>query len=695
MTPSSTAGRQHNPYMIPFPSYCPRPVPLEQQTPPMTWPYRGRPIKAFSSPPLVPFVPLAQLASPSEKARVRQGSASKAKAQQQVQVPTPPQPARPRSASQAQSLPQAQTVSPAPPLSQSRPTSAARSQASTDASPGPSRNSSGRGSIETYRSPSPSQTNGHSIAVPAAAAAAGPSRPELASSIPRSPLVASEEVWEKILSARQTQRERKTSEISRWDPSSDEVSGVVRLWKSSAATSLLGSQPSTNKRPRASSSRRDTPPIKTADRLASQTRTSEQPRVPSPQLNSSPAQFAAHTSAVKAMASALPEEPTAELESTPHQTVDPVDQSWPSVLDPNMSDSMRPGFKRKGWPSDHPTRIALKEAKAAAIAAGLQVPKRKYHRKSKKEKAAELDDELLGLAEGAGEVAQSSPMPISDVFDGEPDEGEDDQPPGEPVDPNVVQPCGLTRAEVIAKIEAKDLLGLTEVDVKAVQDEMWMRKKDAAGGAPIRKDGTVRKKPGPAKGWKKLRGDPGRPESSRGDYDSDGADTSNAGDTVNGEAEAEIAALLPDEGPKKGRAKAKRRKLDDEMDEITRYAEMSDDERPDVDDERDDGRAKVKTKENGAGKGRGTRPTKPEKALSRMAEELAGQVEAGSAIMDDEDGMGQEPVGQIKAPNQEDPRGVSETEAKVRSGLVEELQRQAWLTIVRDIPRVSKLVYPT
>ncbi|EIW66702.1 hypothetical protein TREMEDRAFT_34561 [Tremella mesenterica DSM 1558] len=73
-------------------------------------------------------------------------------------------------------------------------------------------------------------------------------------------------------------------------------------------------------------------------------------------------------------------------------------------------------------------------------------------------------------------------------------------------DPDIiVQPSGLTRAEVITKVESGNMRGLTEEDVKAVQDEMWMRQKIKDGKALVRKDGTIRKKPGPAKGWKKLR----------------------------------------------------------------------------------------------------------------------------------------------------------------------------------------------
>ena len=333
---------------------------------------------------------------------------------------------------------------------------------------------------------------------------------------------------------------------------------------------------------------------------------------------------------------------------------------------PILDDPTKFPIKRKGWPADHPTRIAQREAKEAAFAAGLELPRRKYNRKTKREKAAALDDELLGLAEG--ELGRSSPIPGSDVFDGESDDGPEPEPepPVEPFDPNiVVKPCGLTRAQVIAKVEANNMVGLTEDDVKAVQDEMWMRKKDLVGGAPIRKDGTVRRKPGPAKGWKKLRGDQG---SGRREADHE----SDAGDTVNGEADADIAALLPDDEL----SRTKRRKLGHEGED------EDEDDKPDSEDDAALIPRNVKIREPGVGKGRWTRPTKPEKDLLKKAEEIAGQVEA--EVWEDD----MPPNFEMAAPNSEDPRGVSEMEAKVRLGLVEELQRQAWFAIVRDIPRV-------
>ena len=198
---------------------------------------------------------------------------------------------------------------------------------------------------------------------------------------------------------------------------------------------------------------------------------------------------------------------------------------------------------------------------------------------------------------------------------------------------------------------------------------------------------------------------------------------------MNGEADAEIAALLEDGsggggGGGKGK-KAKRRRLE-EGDEVTKFGS---EEGLDTDDERRSsvvdglerkGKAS-KAKEPGVGKGRWTRPSKPEKELRVKAEALAVQ----TALEGDEESqpglslpaaMGMEYSGEmlaqmvnagqgglppgalgaaggasmaVPAPNQEDPRGVSENEARIRLGLVEDLQKTAWASIVRDIPRVS------
>nr|XP_031859659.1 uncharacterized protein CI109_004934 [Kwoniella shandongensis]KAA5526731.1 hypothetical protein CI109_004934 [Kwoniella shandongensis] len=402
-----------------------------------------------------------------------------------------------------------------------------------------------------------------------------------------------------------------------------------------------------------------------------------------------------------------------------------ADDSAPPSGDDENGKMGRP----KGWPSDHPSRVAQREARDAARASGVDIPKRKYNRKSKG-KGANIDDELLGLV---GDDAASSPAPPhSDDID--PDETGSAQ--GDPFDPDaIVQPCGLTRAEVIARIEADDVKGLTEDDVKAVQDEMWMRKKD--GGAPVNKDGTVRKKPGPAKGWKKMRGI----EKRKGDpYEgSEAGDTSIAGDTVNGEADADIAALLEDGSvaeqpierpPKKGKTKAKRRKIDDKQEETTKYADLSDEDHKPSDaliaEELDDDRSmragsiggssvidpssapaskhkgkQGKAKEPGVGKGKWTRPSKPEKELLKKAEVLAVQQahpDLPSELTDDlpPSVMSEMPFDNAPevfniGPNQHDPRGVSEQEAKVRMGLVEELQKQTWSAIVRDVPKIYRV----
>ncbi|ORY27879.1 SNF2 family N-terminal domain-domain-containing protein [Naematelia encephala] len=401
--------------------------------------------------------------------------------------------------------------------------------------------------------------------------------------------------------------------------------------------------------------------------------------------------------------------PSGEVDSKPELDAD-VDSATlsprPPFTDPVAPDSsangdpLKPLQKRKGWPADHPGRVAQREAKAAAIAAGLIPAKRVKKRPTKKDAGpsnATLEDELLGLAEG--DVAVSSPMlpPTSDA-----PSMDDLGPDVDPLDPEtIVQPSGLTRAEVIRKVEVNDMYGLTEDDVKAVQDEMWARKKDANGGAPIRKDGTVRKKPGPAKGWKKLRGIDER-RSSAAEEGSEAGETSIAGDTINGEAEADIAALLGENGTPIAtvkKPKAKRRKLD-EGEEVTMSVDASEDEKPDLDDEILDAatastsKKRTKGKEPGVGKGKWTRPN----PLAKKAEELAVQQQVEGLEDGDDALLALAENGDSAAvlgphlPNTEDPRGVSESEARVRAGLVEELQKQVWANIVRDVPRMYRVM---
>jgi len=302
-----------------------------------------------------------------------------------------------------------------------------------------------------------------------------------------------------------------------------------------------------------------------------------------------------------------------------------------------------------------------------------------------------LEDELLGLVEGeedhpgggGSRPGASSPPPYSDDEDEEYPYDHDhdhDELNAERFDPDmIVQPSGLTRAEIIAKVQSKNLAGLTELDVKAVQDEMWLRDKAAAGEAPMNKDGTVRRKPGPAKGWKKLRGGI--------DWDERSEGTSVGDSTVNGERErdggggrdrekerkdtdAEIAALLGEEeddadetftpGSKKPKPKAlKKRKLGSEGG-LPEGSEL---------DFSEDDRKKV------IGKKGKSRPTL-----------------LGSEIQLEENGSeAGVPETQIEVlpPNVQDPRGVSEAEARHRLSVVEDLEKVVWASICRDIPRVS------
>lgn len=375
--------------------------------------------------------------------------------------------------------------------------------------------------------------------------------------------------------------------------------------------------------------------------------------------------------------------------------------------------------------------------------------------------AATIEDELLGLVEdeapasvsasardgggGAGSRrgGVSSPPIFSDDDEDEEEEGEEGDEDNmslsaDRFDPDmIVQPSGLTRHEIIIKVERGDMAGLTELDVKAVQDEMWLREKAGAGGAPTNKDGTVRRKPGPAKGWKKLRGK---------DWDDGRSDTATSiGDnTLNGDAEDEIAALLGDEDseagagagastpqhpqaaasgsasasasagmkkkPSRSRARtdSKKRKAAAALliEEQLLAAATSDDglaggaggggggSELDSEDERmlridgggpaPSGSRGGRIKEPGVGKGRWTRPLKPadEMDLDPSASGTGTGTGAGE--------MPEQVIERITIPpNSYDPRGVSETEARLRLSLVEDLEKNIWAGICRDIPRVG------
>lgn len=338
----------------------------------------------------------------------------------------------------------------------------------------------------------------------------------------------------------------------------------------------------------------------------------------------------------------------------------------------------------------------------APSAKGTGPPKKAKKRRTKAVKAAALEDELLGLAEGdnASTVARSSPAPPqSDPFDMD----DEDHKPSLGMN-SIVQPSGLTRAEVIQKIESNDMQGLTQEDVKAVQDEMWKRQKGVAGGAPLRKDGTMRKKPGPSKGWKLFKDGPidRRSTSVRGDNDSEAGDSSIMGETVNGEAEAEIAALLVDDSTPvtKSKSRSKKRKIEEPEAEVS-YAASEDGFGADVsvddlalslleDGTPSGGKKKTaKSKQPGVGKGNWTRPAKETTQLQRKAEALAVQNALGGDGIDESETPDSNVLGQLAVPNVQDPRGVSENEAKIRLGLVEDLQKIVWAGIVKDIPRVS------
>ncbi|WVQ72914.1 hypothetical protein IAR50_002476 [Cryptococcus sp. DSM 104548] len=338
--------------------------------------------------------------------------------------------------------------------------------------------------------------------------------------------------------------------------------------------------------------------------------------------------------------------------------------------------------------------------------------------KKKRKGKANIDDEILGLA--------SSP-PGSPAQDEKPFNAPVD--PGNPPSPStLVWPSGLTRAEVIAKCLANDVSGLSEDDVKAVQDEIWMREKiakaaEAGEALPTNKDGTIRKKPGPAKGWKKIRGIEKKPDPPKARSRTAG---SVAGSLVDDERE-DMASL--DEG-KKGK-KIKRRKLDDraesphfgdtdgehpaseamavdELEDISRGGSVGASSAMDGSEVHAPAPVKKKpgkTKEPGVGKGRWTRPSKPEKDLVKKAEALATKTSKTPVFHPDEslpplafpfegedmEDVFQHGVPQHPAPNTHDPRGVSEDEARIRYELVEDLQRMSWAAIVRDVPRVYRV----
>jgi len=245
----------------------------------------------------------------------------------------------------------------------------------------------------------------------------------------------------------------------------------------------------------------------------------------------------------------------------------------------------------------------------------------------------------------------------------------------------------------------------------------------------MNKDGTMRKKPGPAKGFKFGPRESRRASSIRGsaaDAESEAGDTSIAGDTVNGEADADIAALLEDGTPgsttKAKKTKSRKRPVetaegtprpsDDGRDGGDGFDEAAlsllEEGTTPVGGKKKPAGASGKPKQPGPGKGNWPRPQKEDQAtrdLKSKAEALAVQnAILPSDSIDSQMGYAADPnfsldalaqaqhqevLARIAAPNTDDPRGVSENEARIRLGLVEDLQKLAWASIVKDIPRVS------
>ncbi|RXK36632.1 hypothetical protein M231_06095 [Tremella mesenterica] len=465
--------------------------------------------------------------------------------------------------------------------------------------------------------------------------------------------------------------------------------------------------------------------------------------------------------------------------------------------------------KRRGWPSDHPTRIAQRERKAASVAL---LPKKP--RSHKKKMAAALEDELLDLAGDTSSRLDSDderpstpslrlshsaqPTPHSNREDVTPKartsasnpDDPFDQPEGQVTDKKkgktkeettenvtdrwdpdiIVQPSGLTRAEVITKVESGNMRGLTEEDVKAVQDEMWMRQKIKDGKALVRKDGTIRKKPGPAKGWKKLRRGEEFSEVEEGEesetYHSTNIKISNLSnnpqdsspydvydqDEESNELENEHSNKI---GVRKDKDKGKGKEnqldsLDDQLESLVNPLNSN-------------SKKTSKVKEPGVGKGRWTRPPKDDKKReigyeedvwriegwgeenyhnshphplsiqqnssrsgsnfhplgknNQSAHGMTGRVStlgisglgsghnvpfgiSGSGLgvnlgISSNSGMGMNGEGERGGMggegNVDDPRGVSEIEAIIRYGLVDDLQRQIWAGVVRDVPRMYRV----
>ena len=371
-------------------------------------------------------------------------------------------------------------------------------------------------------------------------------------------------------------------------------------------------------------------------------------------------------------------------------------------------------------------------------------PKRKSGPRRKKIQTAALEDEILDLAESGGEgsllpdrVASRRGSIFSGIMD-------DDSPEPDGTRSrrlSEVMSCGLTRREVIDMVERRDVAELPMQDIRAVQDETLLsatevtraratarrqvnRQKVKERKVDTIKEGETTSRRSSVSGVDEMseRGhflDEDK-EGLNGDWDDNREpqgqpEPEEAGDDVLGEAEADIAALLEDRPKRKSKSRSKKRKHQDDGEHPIRVRrrdmamyDTSDEEKPDPFDEIDSVVSELlpvakkpkssRSKNAGIGKGRWPRPSKEEKDLTRKAEVIAVQNVMGdpeTAIAEALEEGTKETKDVLEAlpgvPNTVDPRGVSDVEAKVRFGLMQELQDQAWQAIVKDVPRVSVL----
>lgn len=358
-----------------------------------------------------------------------------------------------------------------------------------------------------------------------------------------------------------------------------------------------------------------------------------------------------------------------------------------------------------------------------------------------------MDDEILAMAEGEygsafiGVLGGGGDGVSRTGDEGEGSNSDEDQPgpsrlgpfsESGDLDPNpIIYPSGLRKDQVIQLISINDLSQLTEADVKAVQDEMWIKEKN--GNVSSNKDGTLRKKPGPAKGWKKLREAEGRPvgesrrsigggsevgsefDDSIGDEDEHRSKKRRI-DVLGGGGGGGEDGSRYDESEEDRPSQGMEEETDDEEEE--EVEEIEGDHLPlgstshlnepqTLQDNTSEKKKYTKSKEPGVGKGKWTRPSKPTKDDKKTSTEPT--YEEYDSSWTSRGGGGYPPPTQIVVPfappppnmqiheqsttlpNTIDPRGISEVESRIRLHLVEELQRIAWYNIVRDVPRVYRV----